>query len=125
MAALDAFFGIEEFVADYPSAADALEAYLGIEEMVTLQSFPTEVRNAFAYAYEWTTTPPAVVRNGYAYAYEWTTTPPATSRSAYAYAYERTITQDHPLIMWQYTLSGWVRIPLQYVWNGTTWQQVL
>lgn len=123
MSNLNAYFGIEEYVFDDPSfSAKRLEAYFGVEEY-TGGVIVTSVPNGYAYAYEWTTTPPSTVQNGYAYAYEWTTTPPVTVRNGYAYAYENSITQANPAKMWVYESTGWVQ-KQWYIWNGTTWQAV-
>lgn len=122
---LNGYFGIEELVYASPSDnSGRLNAYFGIEEytggVVVLAS-----RSGFVYAYEYTTVPPVANKNGYVYAYEYTTAPPVASKSGYAYAYENTITQAHPGKLYISDGSAWVRLPAWYIWTGTTHQQIL
>lgn len=109
----------------YP-VIDSRKAFAHVyETVISSSSFPTTVRTAFEYAYEWgLLAPPATSRDAFEYAYEWSLIAPAApSRDAYEYAFESSITQTNPAKIWVYESTGWVQKQF-FLWTGSTWQAV-
>ena len=93
------------------------------------------------YVYEWTQNPAPVGNSGSIYVYEYTReTPQFFNGSIYAYEYPTSGTiygTNGSVYIYEYTVPNtnpgkirvwdgtqWVRRP-DYIWNGTTWTQIV
>jgi hypothetical protein len=76
------------------------------------------------YAYEYAREVP-VFFNGSVYAYEYPKNYPLPANgNGSIYAYEYALPNTNPGKIWVFDGTQWVRRP-DYIWNGTTWTQIL
>jgi hypothetical protein len=78
--------------------------------------------NGAVYTYEYARDLPNRT-NGAVYAYEYSKDRPSHTNGS-LYAYEYSVPNTNPGKIWVFDGTQWVRRP-DYIWNGTTWTQIV